>query len=220
MDVNNCNTPKGFQGKIIFGNVRIFCVRTKIGEPKWGFRLRRQFMRYVAVKMASPNKYFGTFIVNIKAQATSNRWRFFLFETPFCYGVSTQTLMNNTILQQIVTQKWIEVFFIIVNSKHTNSGLELVLNHVFEIFKYLACFLFFSKKIYTNDSCVIINESDKPSFSIRGLNFWWPPSITMIQGERSGWYTWSRWKRSVSVFSKLTYLTLKRYWIFIIKYKR
>lgn len=62
-------------------------VRTDKGISKLMVGFGRRFMRYIVVKTACPHKYFGIFMVNIRAQATSNKGRFFLSDALFRCGV-------------------------------------------------------------------------------------------------------------------------------------
>lgn len=56
------------------------------------------FTMYQAVRTASPQKYFGTQLVNMIALVVSRRWRFFSFRGPIVLrGYDTRTLMNDFI---------------------------------------------------------------------------------------------------------------------------
>lgn len=53
----------------------------------WDWRIdfeNNLFMKYEVVRICSPHRYFEMCIANIKALATSKRWQFFYFATPFC----------------------------------------------------------------------------------------------------------------------------------------
>ena len=66
------------------------CESMDSGNLKIKVQLGRWLMRNAVVKMASPHKYLGTFIVSIRA--TFDKCLFFLSETPFCCGLSTHEL--------------------------------------------------------------------------------------------------------------------------------
>lgn len=44
------------------------------------------------MRIDSPQKYLGTWVVNIIPQATSNMWRFLFSAMSFCWGILTQEL--------------------------------------------------------------------------------------------------------------------------------
>ena len=51
-----------------------------------------QLIKKAVVKIASPKKRFGMWVVNMRDRATSKRWRFFFSAMPFCWGVPTHEL--------------------------------------------------------------------------------------------------------------------------------
>lgn len=78
--------------------------------------------------------------------------------------------MKDPIFQQIVTENGIEIFFNIIGSTNLNIGVKLGFESFCERLEYTACFRFVSDKINPCDTCMIVNEHDKPSFSMRGLD--------------------------------------------------
>ena len=59
-------------------------LRTSQGVLNFRTREGILLMRYVAIKMASPHRYLGTYEVNMRDLATSNRCLFFLSAMLFC----------------------------------------------------------------------------------------------------------------------------------------
>ena len=87
----NAVQPNVLSGRVFVSILRCgnMCETMDSGDLKVKVRLGRWLMRNAAVKMTSPHKYLGTFIVNIRARATPNKCLLFLSKTPFCCGVST-----------------------------------------------------------------------------------------------------------------------------------
>ena len=68
----NVVQPNVLSGKVFVSILRCgnLCESMDSGDLKVKVRLGRRLMRNTVVKMTSPHKYWGTFIVNIRAQAT------------------------------------------------------------------------------------------------------------------------------------------------------
>ena len=68
----NVVQPNVLSGKVFVSILRCGNLRESMdsGDLKVKVRLGRRLMRNTVVKMTSPHKYWGTFIVNIRAQAT------------------------------------------------------------------------------------------------------------------------------------------------------
>ena len=47
-----------------------------------------QLIKKLVVRIATPQRYLGTFVENIKDQVTFNKCLFFLSNTSFCCGLS------------------------------------------------------------------------------------------------------------------------------------
>ena len=90
----NAVHPKVLRGRLLVSVWRCGNCLVRMDKGDWNFRTRlgRRLIKKVAVRIASPHRYLGTFIVNISARATSNKCLFFLSETPFYCGMSTQEL--------------------------------------------------------------------------------------------------------------------------------
>ena len=91
----NAVHPNVLSGRVFVSILRCgnLFVSMDSGDLKVKVRLGRWLMRNAMVKMASPHRYLGTFIVNIRTRATSNKCLFFLSETPF-YVVCQHTSFN------------------------------------------------------------------------------------------------------------------------------
>lgn len=64
-------------------------------------------------------------------------WQFLCLATPFCLGLFTRTLMNDSMTLQLITMNGIEEISIIVYCEDLDIYLELVLDHDMEVLEYL-----------------------------------------------------------------------------------
>ena len=119
------------------------------------------FMRYVAVRIASPIK-LRNFLENINALPTSRKCIFSLSHSILLRDVYARGEVYNPILHQVRTQGRIEIVFCVVYPKNLNLAMELGLDHIMEGFEGLVSSIFIFQEIYPCCSAKMINESNEP----------------------------------------------------------
>ena len=102
-----------------------------------------QLIKKLVVRIATPQRYLGTFVENIKDRVTFNSV-YFSFQIPHfvvdCHynNFDAQSHFSKNIFQNVF-----KIFPSIITSENLNFSLKLCLLHVVKIFKYLFCLIFF-----------------------------------------------------------------------------
>ena len=93
--------------------------------------------------------------------------------------------------------------------KCPNRCLVLCLDHMMKVLKDLTCFRFAFKKIDPSETCVIIDNRDKTSLTMRSIDLGRSPYVTVNERECIGRCIYFVRERSTCMFGNLTNITLE-----------